>query len=73
MPYITAADFQKVQHLIVPGDQSNEVLRLEAEIYALNRRIRALPGTEPTPEWLALKDEHAKRLAAYRAVGGCKL
>lgn len=73
MPYITAADFQKVQHLIVPGSQSNEVLRLEAELYALNRRIRALPGTEPTPEWRALKDEHARRLVAYHAAGGSEL
>lgn len=73
MPYITAADFQKVRHLIGPEPQSSEVERLEAELFALNRRIRALPGTEPTPEWRALKDEHARRLAAYRAAGGSRL
>lgn len=50
----------------------SEASRLEDEIYALNRKIRALPGAEPTPEWRQLKDEHARLVHRYRQAGGRK-
>lgn len=36
----------------------DEVTRLKRRLFALNRKIRACPGTKPTPEWRRLMDEH---------------
>lgn len=75
MPYITASEFKMVRHLIEPHRPSNdtELLRLERDIFALNKQIKALPDEGPTPTWHALIETHRRMLAAYRAAGGKRL
>lgn len=46
---------------------------MEQEIYALNRRIRAVPGDEVTDEWLALMAKHRRLLERYHRAGGRRL
>lgn len=75
MPYVKERDFDKVRHLMDPTMQSDEsgLRKMEADIYALNRQIRALPGHGPTPEWQFAMEVHMRMLAAYRAAGGKRL
>ena len=75
MPYIPAADYEMVRHIIAPGRPQNdtELQALETSIYALNREIRALPGSGPSPQWSALMETHARLLGVYHAAGGKRL
>lgn len=75
MPYISVKDYARIRHLIKPQvpQVSAEVKAMEQSIYALNRRIRNLPGDNPTPEWTELMEQHGRLLAAYRAGGGRRL
>jgi hypothetical protein len=72
MPYVSAADFSLVRSMIAPERPQNDadIKVLENQIYSLNRQIKALPGTSPTPEFRALVLAHDRLLFTYRGVGG---
>lgn len=51
---------------------SKEALDLEAEIYALNKKIRLAHAVPENTEWQALMNEHATIVKKYRLSGGRK-
>jgi hypothetical protein len=76
MPYVSASDYSRVRHLIRPeleADNPSALRRMEADIYALNKRIRSLPGSGPTPIWRELMERHRRLLEVYRENGGQRL
>ena len=74
MPYVSKRQYERLERQITPKAPVNkaEVVALEEEIFALNKRIRALPGSEPNPEWLALMEKHSRLVEAYHQAGGRK-
>lgn len=54
-----------------PLPERSDIEALKAQIYALNRRIRALidRGPEDT-DWLALKEQHRRLVDRYKRAGG---
>jgi hypothetical protein len=69
MPFITDEDYAQVRGLLT----RSPLREMEEDIYALNRRIRALPDDAPEHEWRAMKKRHDQMLAAYRSAGGTNL
>jgi len=56
------------------GQEIDDDLRsLEIRIFELNRKIRQLPGVEPTPEWREMKQQHERLMREYCALGGTRL
>lgn len=69
MPYITSDQYNMVRDILEPKiPRDNVGLReLQARIFALNRKIRAVPGDSPTPEWRKLVSQQKILTDAYWA------
>ncbi len=68
MPHITAKQYEMVKHILEPKPPQNrpEQISLRNRIFALNKKIRSVPGNSPTPEWRVLMAQHAQLEAAYQ-------
>ncbi len=73
MPYLTAVEYKRAKRLIKKKPVNRQKLALlEEKIYALNKRIRNVPGTEPNAEWLDLMAQHRILVHVYHQAGGDK-